>query len=125
MNRTPVRNGVHAKSALDHTKYASRYPDLDRDTERAKAAAYLSTLNDRLAQSPYLSGANFGLNDAAIAPFVRQFAFIDKDWFDAEDWPNLKKWLHRFLASDAFGVIMPKYAPWQPGDANVWFPRAA
>ncbi len=112
------------KSALDHTKYASRYPDLDRGTERAKAAAYLSTLNDRLAQSPYLSGANFGLNDAAIAPFVRQFAFIDKNWFDAQPWPELHRWLEAFLASDRFAGIMQKHPKWQKGDPVTRFPSS-
>ena len=34
----------------------------------------------------HLFADNPRLADVAIFPFVRQFAFIDKTWFDAQDW---------------------------------------
>ena len=107
------------KSALDRTKYATRYPDEDPDQHRTIASAFLTDLNTQL------HGWVFGkptLADYAILPFVRQFAFIDKDWFDAQDWPHVQAWLEAFLASDRFTRIMVKYPPWQPGDAPVRFP---
>jgi glutathione S-transferase len=75
-----------------------------------------------------LDGHLFGaptLADFAILPFVRQFAFIDKDWFDAQDWPKTRAWLERFLASEAFAAIMPKVPQWHSGEAGVRFPFAA
>ncbi|MBO6675235.1 MAG: hypothetical protein JJ908_00140 [Rhizobiales bacterium] len=64
------------------------------------------------------------LADNAILPFVRQFAFIDKEWFDAQPWPYLPNWLERFLASPRFAAIMDRYPAWQEGDAATLFPPA-
>ena len=110
------------KTALDHTKYAVRYPDLDATAERGEAALYLHDLNDRLAKSTYLVDATPKLADIAIVTFVRQFANIDRVWFDAQPWPHLIRWLDQFLASAAFAGIMTKYSPWQEGHDTVFFP---
>ncbi|MBT4567092.1 MAG: glutathione S-transferase, partial [Marinovum sp.] len=72
-----------------------------------------------------LFGQKPSLADMAILPFVRQFAFIDKDWFDAQDWPNLKRWLEAFLASGLFLAVMGKYPKWQAGEAATIFPASA
>ncbi len=109
------------KAALDHTKYAVRYPDLDESAERGKAAGYMMELNARLAEQPWLFGARQSLADQAILPFVRQFANTDRVWFDAQPWPALIGWLDRFTESPAFQDIMTKYAPWAEGDSPIWF----
>lgn len=107
------------KQALDRTKYETRYPDSDPSAQRDIAAGFLSDLNAQITQWMYEHAT---LADYAILPFVRQFAFIDKAWFDAQDWPNLQAWLERFLTSEAFAAMMVKYPPWQEGDAPVSFP---
>ncbi|MFY0622299.1 MAG: glutathione S-transferase [Pelagimonas sp.] len=109
------------KAALDHTKYTTRYPELDHTAEREKAVAHLLGLDARLAGQRWLMGDRATLADYAILPFVRQFAFIDKAWFDAQDWPHLNAWLARFLDSGLFASIMSKYAPWAEGDAPLAF----
>lgn len=109
------------KEALDRTKYASRFPQEDPEAHRAIAIAFLTDLDQQI------HGWIFGkptLVDFAILPFVRQFAFIDKDWFDTQPWLELHAWLERFLASDLFDRIMPKLDPWQAGQTAVIFPRA-
>ena len=116
------RNDGPFKTALDHTKYAVRHPDKDMETERAKAAECLYDLNDRLSQQPHLTGDTASLADAAILPFVRQFANTDRAWFDAQDWPHLIHWLETFLNSDAFADVMHKYPPWQSGQDAITFP---
>lgn len=117
-----TRNDGPFKAALDHTKYTTRYPDLDPHKERATAMDFLCDLNDMLTGQSWLYGANPTLADYAIVPFVRQFAYIDRDWFDAQDWPALRLWLDRYLDSALFTQIMPKFAPWQEGDPAVTFP---
>jgi len=107
------------KSALDRTKYATRYPDEDPARHRDIASAFLADLDAQIA--PWI-GARASLADFAILPFVRQFAFIDKAWFDAQDWPQLQGWLEAFLSSDRFARIMQKYPKWQAGDAATLFP---
>ena len=109
------------KAALDHTKYASRYPELDATAERSKAAAFLVGLDERLRHQDALFGAHLTIADKAILPFVRQFANTDRNWFDAQAWPNLIAWLNRFTQGDAFEKVMNKYAPWSGDNAPVWF----
>ena len=113
------------KTALDHTKYAVRYPDLDPEQERRRAAEFLVDLNLQIASSDWLFGAKCTLADIAIAPFVRQFTNSDRSWFDAQPWPNLQRWLSGSLASDHFARIMTKYPKWQAGDRPVLLPSPA
>ncbi|WP_299740567.1 glutathione S-transferase [uncultured Roseobacter sp.] len=107
------------KQALDQTKYATRYPEVEPEAARARACEFLNDLNDQIESWIFERPA---LADYAILPFVRQFAFIDKGWFDAQDWPRLQNWLARFLASDRFEAIMMKYDAWQDGDPAIRFP---
>lgn len=109
------------KSALDHTKYAVRFPDLDPIAEREKAAKFLRDLNGRLSGNPWLFGAQPNLGDFAMLPFVRQFANTDRPWFDSQSWADLIGWLDRFVESERFQAIMPKFAPWVEGQEPVWF----
>ena len=110
------------KQALDHTKYAVRYPELNIAEERAKALSFLTDLNNRLTRNTFLIGERRTLADMAILPFIRQFANTDRDWFDAQDLHALTKWLDDFLASAAFVAIMTKYPPWQDGQDVTLFP---
>ena len=119
-----AQNDGPFKSALDHTKYAVRYPDLDPQAERAKAAAFLTGLDARLNGQGWLFADRPTLADLALLPFVRQFANTDRPWFDAQPWPGLIAWLDRFLDSSSFAGVMTKYAPWTEGDAPVWFGAA-
>ncbi|WP_417597017.1 glutathione S-transferase [Pararhodobacter oceanensis] len=109
------------KTALDHTKYAVRYPDLDPDAEREKASAFLYDLDAQLAGQAALFGARWRVADLAILPFVRQFANIDRPWFDAQPWPNLILWLDAFTKSEDFSRVMVKFPQWRPEDAPLWF----
>ena len=107
------------KTALDRTKYATRYPDEDPSTHRAIASAILNDLNTQINSHIFDQPT---LADFAILPFVRQFAFIDKTWFDAQPWPKLQVWLESFLTSERFARVMVKYMQWKPEDVPVNFP---
>ncbi|SLN36008.1 glutathione S-transferase [Ruegeria meonggei] len=109
------------KEALDHTKYSTRYPDLDAKAERQKASDFLIDLNARLEARLWLYGDRPTLADLALLPFFRQFAFIDRAWFDQQPWPHLIAWLDRFLDSEQLSQVMIKYTPWVEGDAPVLF----
>lgn len=109
------------KDALDHFKYATRYPEMDAEAERDKAAGHLMNLEALLRDGPWLLGESATLADFAILPFVRQFANADRAWFDTQEWPNLIAWLEHFTESDRFARVMQKYTPWSEGDDPVWF----
>ena len=108
------------KHHLDRAKYPGRY-NQDGD-HRAQALALLRPLETRLTDSPYLGGGTRALTDIALLPFVRQFAEIDRAWFDAQPLPALHRWLARHLASDLFQAAMVKLPVWRPGDGPVFFP---
>lgn len=110
------------KTALDRYKYHTRYENCDREVERAKASAHLGALDEQLAGKDWLFGDRATLADFAILPFIRQFANTDRAWFDAQNWPNLQRWLERFITSDRFQAIMGKYPKWEAGDAPTRFP---
>lgn len=107
------------KTALDRYKYSKEGAEAARET----AAEFLETLDATLAKQPYLSGSEFGLADAASATFIRQFANVDRAWFDAQPWPQLRLWLENFLASARFEAIMQKYPKWHAGDPATLFPE--
>jgi glutathione S-transferase len=105
------------KQALDRYKYPSRFGLADGVQAREIGAAFLMDWERRLQQQAFLAGARWGLPDAAIAPFVRQFAHTDKAWFAAQDWPQLQRWLATFEASPALAGVMQKVPAWQVGAA--------
>ena len=90
------------KNALDAYKYGSRDDAVDTTKERADGAAFISKLNKNLEGQTFLFGDRFSFADAAILPFVRQFAHVDRDWFWSQDWPSVINWLEAFLESERF-----------------------
>ncbi|MCF2906140.1 glutathione S-transferase [Octadecabacter sp. CECT 8868] len=110
------------KTALDHTKYAVRHPDLDPIKSRAEAATFIAKLDTLLGDKPWLYGDAPSLADLAILPFVRQFAHTDLDWWSEQPFKNAQDWLARFKDSDRFKSIMTKYTPWKAGDDVIQFP---
>jgi len=112
------------KHHLDRYKYPGRYNLPDGVSNRDAGAEFLQQLNQRLTQSSYLSGDGFGLADAAIAPFVRQFAHTDPDWFAAQDWGRVQQWLLAFESSAPYQQCMHKYKVWYPGHKPLTFPPA-
>ena len=112
-----AQNDGDFKFHLDRYKYPHRYGLDCGVAHRDMARGFLHLLQDRLAQHGFLAGARFGLADAAIAPFVRQFAHTDPVWFAAQPWARLAQWLQDFEASSAFARVMEKHPVW-PGDAG-------
>lgn len=106
------------KHDLDRYKYPERH-GANALAHRGRGLAFLRELDIRLTCTDQLCGPTRGLADAAIMPFVRQFAAVDLDWFDAQPLPHLKTWLAGHLTSDLFMAIMTRAAPWTPGDHPI------
>ncbi|OUS17737.1 glutathione S-transferase [Rhodospirillales bacterium 47_12_T64] len=111
------------KYHLDRYKYAPRYENADPLEHRKAAEIFLQDLDTRLSTSEYLFGDRISLSDMAIAPFVRQFANVDRNWFDSTGFQYLKPWLYRFLDSVSFKEILKKYPVWQEEDPVTHFPE--
>ncbi|APW43345.1 glutathione S-transferase [Rhodoferax saidenbachensis] len=109
------------KVNLDRYKYPSRYALENGAADRDQGAAFLAQLESKLAIQPFLTGTHFGFTDAAIAPFVRQFAHTDTGWFAAQPWPALQDWLQAFEASPLFAAVMHKQPEWVAGNPDGLF----
>ncbi|MVW70299.1 glutathione S-transferase [Bordetella sp. 15P40C-2] len=110
------------KTHLDRYKYPVRYDNVDPLTHRAAAGEILGAWDERLRRTDHLFGPRPCLADMAIAPFVRQFAQVEPQWFDQQPWPELQRWLKAFLSTALFQRIMHKYAAWEVGTETVTFP---
>ena len=110
------------KTHLDRYKYPNRYDLPDGLADRQAGSSYLYQLNTQLKESTFLMGAKWSWVDAAIAPFVRQFARTDRIWFDAQAWPSLQNWLTQFENSENFSTVMHRYKIWYEGAKPVAFP---
>ncbi len=120
-----ARNDDEFKFHLDRYKYEGRHEaEEPRVDHRAAASKFLLDLEARLCQWPWLFGSALCLADAAIAPFVRQFANTDRSWFDVQPWPKLIAWLEDFVSSALLSSVMDKHKQWRPGDAATIFPRS-
>lgn len=105
------------KHDLDRYKYPERHGS-DAHRHRERGLSFLRALEARLAVAGQLCGATRGLTDAAIMPFVRQFAAVDRPWFAAQPLPKLTAWLDAHLASALFAAIMVRVPPWADGDGS-------
>ena len=110
------------KQHLDRYKYPHRYELPDGLAHRALAVDFLHDLNASIQTHGQLLSETPRLADAAIAPFVRQFAHTDPAWFAAQNWPALQAWLAQFESSTLFLRAMPKFEPWAPEQPPLFFP---
>lgn len=117
-----VRNDTVFKASLDRYKYPGRFEGEDPLEHREKASEILRELDGMLAGNLWLLGDYPTLADMALLPFVRQFSFVDREWFLGEPWPELVRWLEDFLESERFQAVMAKNSPWKPGDEPLFMP---
>ncbi len=114
-------NDFSFKTDLDHYKYHERYPEQTQLEYRVEAEEFIQDLENQLQETRFLLGDKLSIADIGVLPFIRQFAFVDKDWFDQAPYPKVQAWLAAFLESGLFNSVMEKYAVWNPGDEPVIF----
>lgn len=114
-------NDTHFKQQLDHYKYADRFPAQSQEYYRSQGEDFLKKLNKRLQHTACLFGDRLSLADIAIFPFIRQFAHVDKKWFESTEYSHLQQWLAVLLESETFSVAMQKFDIWRPNGQVVLF----
>jgi len=114
-------NDTVFKPYLDHYKYADRYPQHSTQYYRVQGETFLAQLEKRLSAHSHLLGSEISLVDIALFPFIRQFAHVDKDWFDQAPYPCLQAWLEALLGSELFNYVMKKYPPWDTTQNRLIF----
>jgi glutathione S-transferase len=90
------------KSALDRYKYSVRYPDEDCSNARDNGEGFLQKLDQQVSCDQQ------SLTDICIFPFVRQFAHVDRNWFESLPYNNVKEWLTFHINSDLFQTVFNK-----------------
>jgi glutathione S-transferase len=103
-----AENDQGFKYHLDRYKYADRYPEHPMEHYRAEGEAFLHKLEGLLGERAYLLAEHPSLADMALAPFVRQFAHVDREWFAGTPYQRLQAWLQRVLTSPLFIAVMTK-----------------
>ena len=120
-NHLVSRNDNEFKQHLDHYKYADRFPEFSAEHYRTQAEAFLSLLNQRLAEHSFLLDDEPSIADIGIFPFIRQFAHVDIDWFHQTPYQHLQCWFDSYLSSELFASIMTKYPAWEEGQDALLF----
>jgi glutathione S-transferase len=100
------------KTHLDRYKYPGRYGLAHGLEHRELARQTLAHLEELFAARRFLGGNAFGFLDAALAPFIRQFAKTDWQWFSEQPYPKLIDWIKSFECSEWFKSIMVKTPIW-------------
>ena len=106
-------NDCEFKQALDRYKYANRFPE-SPEFYRQQGGKFLQVLEAQLQNHNFLIGDRQTNADFAIFPFVRQFAHVDLNWFEASDYKHLQQWLTLHETSEIFELVMQKVAVWNP-----------
>ncbi|MDN2662408.1 glutathione S-transferase [Psychromonas sp. 14N.309.X.WAT.B.A12] len=115
-------NDYEFKPWLDRYKYADRHPEHSVDYYRQQAEEFIFLLESRLNENPYLFSDRISLADMAIFPFIRQFASVDKSWFEQAGYQQVKRWLETLMNSNLFAQCMKKYPTWLESGEEIIFP---
>ena len=107
------------KLHLDHYKYADQHPQHSAEYYRTQGEHFLIKLEQQLNTHRYLSGPKLSIVDISVFPFIRQFAHVDKDWFEHTDYPRLQNWLDSLICSELFSQVMIKHPVWTPGQQGI------
>ena len=121
MDSLIVENDTNFKQHLDHYKYAERFPEFSEQYYREQGETFLGLLEQRLNSSTYLFSEQVSFADIAIFPFVRQFASVDKVWFEQSPYTRLQHWLQSLIASDNFISVMAKFPNWESASSPIIF----
>lgn len=109
------QNDHSFKPLLDRYKYTDRHPELSEQQHRELTLPYIENLNNKLKGHQFLLADQICLADIALFPFIRQYALVNKDWFDQFPVPYLQQWLAYFLNSALFNQVMKKYKLYNHG----------
>lgn len=113
-------NDYSFKEDLDHYKYADRHPEHPMEYYRGRCEEFLEELNEMLEANSFLLEEHITIVDIAVFPFVRQFAMVDKGWFDKAPYPELQRWLAFLLDTELFNDAFKKHEIWKPGSEDIY-----
>lgn len=114
------QNDVEFKTHLDAYKYPEQCLEIPVEQSRKQGEKFLQRLEAQLQTSVYVLSNQLSVADLAIFPFIRQFAHVDKTWWQSAPYPHLQKWLAQHLQSEYFQAVMKNRPVWQIGHQPLW-----
>ncbi len=120
-NALITNNDNEFKSWLNKYKYADRNPEQSEIYYRQQGEKFIIQLEHLLGKHQQLLSDSASIADFAIFPFIRQFAGIDRAWFNQAPYPNVQRWLAGHLESQRFSNIMKKYPTWLESGKSFQF----
>ena len=96
--------------ALQHYKYADRYPDIDHNHTIRILNAFLTNLNKHLTQRGRTEQWNY--LDIMLLPLIRQCFLVDPDLFTSWNHHAVDGWIQSIINHEAFINLMKKRDPW-------------
>jgi glutathione S-transferase len=104
------------KTCLNAYKCAKRYRENNITECRKACEGYIQELENRLAKTkasqPFIMSAQESLADIALLPFIRQFAKVERQWYQQSPYPKVRQWLNQYLQSAMFTKVMAKHDVW-------------
>ncbi|MEP4889053.1 MAG: glutathione S-transferase [Aliiglaciecola sp.] len=109
------------KTHLNAYKCAKRYKENNLIECRQACEVYIQELEDCLSvgtadnqtnKTSYIISDQESLVDIALLPFIRQFAKVERQWYQQSPYPKVKQWLNHYLQSVMFTKVMTKFDVW-------------
>lgn len=113
-------NDYSFKKDLDQYKYADRHPEHPMEYYRQRGEEFLQELNEMLEENNFLLADVITIADISVFPFIRQFAMVDRNWFDQAPYPELQRWLTFMLETKWFREAFRKHEIWKPGAEDIY-----
>lgn len=96
------------KPHLDIFKYSNNSKSPKKKKAKINCEKFLKKLENLLKKNKFLFHSSPLISDYAIVPFIRQFFFSDKSYFNNIKFSNLSKWLEEIISSPIFNEVMNK-----------------
>jgi len=109
------------KTSLEQYKCAKRYREENLIECREVCQIYLTILERRLTTNTFLMSNKESLADIAIFPFIRQFAKVERKWYQQSRYQKVKAWLNNYLQSKMFSKVMAEHSLWVNSREDVLF----
>ncbi|WP_373959530.1 glutathione S-transferase [Vibrio gigantis] len=106
---------------LEKYRASVRYRNIDVELRRHACEVFISQLEARLTNQPYLFGETPSLADFAVMPFVSQFVRVEKKWFVKSEYQNVGRWLRAHLDSKLYTQVMKQYPLWNETKQDCLF----
>ena len=108
------------KEDLKGYKDREHHPEQPMPYYRQRGEEFLEELNEMLVENNFLLAPHITIADIGVFPLVREFAMVDKVWFDKTPYPKLQAWLENIIDSEWFKAAMQENEIWQAGNDDIY-----